>query len=102
VRDAIAQFQAADTVPMGVNFADAESHQAFIDAYDLPFDLLVDADMAVTRAYDAVNAAGTGIRRTVILVGKNGRILHREQGSPPPGELLEILARGGDEISPAG
>jgi peroxiredoxin len=100
VRDAMADFDALDTVAMGINFADAESHQAFIDAYDFTFDLLVDEGSEVSRTYDALKPDGTGIRRTVYIVGKDGRILHKEQGAPPPVELLEILKRGTDEVTP--
>jgi thioredoxin-dependent peroxiredoxin len=101
VRDAIADLAAADTAVLGINFADAASHQAFIDAYDFPFDLLVDEGSEVSRTYDALKPDGSGIRRTVYLIGKDGRILHKEQGAPPPGELLEILRRGTDEVTPA-
>lgn len=91
MRDAIADFTALDTVPMGINYGDAESHQAFIDAYDFPFDLLVDPGNQTAIAWGAMKDDGERIRRTVFLVGRDGRVLHREFGSPEPAELLPHL-----------
>jgi peroxiredoxin len=96
------QFREADTVPFGVNHADAASHQAFIDAYDFPFDLLVDEGLAVSRAYGAAKADGSGITRTVVVVGKDGRILFKQAGAPPPGNILAAIREGRDEVAPAG
>ncbi len=93
----MAEFDALDTVPFGINYADAESHQAFIDAYEFPFDLLVDPDNATARAWGAMNADGERIRRTVFIVGKDGRVLHREHGSPEPPELYPYLRDAQDE-----
>ncbi len=87
MRDHIAELTAADVVPIGVNPGSAESHQAFIDAFDLPFDLLVDDGRAVTAAYGALKPEGNGIARTVVLVGKDGRVVARQQGAPPPEEM---------------
>ena len=95
MRDAIADFTALDTVPMGINFADAESHQAFIDAYDFPFDLLVDPGNGTAKAWGAMKDEER-IRRTVFLVGKDGRVLHREHGSPEPAELFPHLREAKD------
>lgn len=102
MRDAIELFREADTVPFGVNHGDAESHQAFIDAYEFPFDLLVDEGLAVSQAYDAAKADGSGITRTVVVVGKDGRILFKQAGAPPPGNILEAIRVAQDEITPAG
>ena len=61
----------------------------------LPFDLLVDEGLRVADAYDALKTEGTLIKRkiqrisrTVVIVGKDGRIIFRAAGAPPPGELL--------------
>ncbi|MCC6313758.1 MAG: redoxin domain-containing protein [Thermomicrobiales bacterium] len=102
MRDAIDALRAAEVIPFGVNPGDAASHRAFIDAYDFPFDLLVDEGLAVARAYDALNPAGTGVARTVVVVGKDGRIIFRAAGAPPPAELLDAVRAGQDEITPAG
>jgi peroxiredoxin len=91
VRDAIDLLRAADTEPFGVNGADAASHQAFIDAFGFPFDLLVDDGLAVARAYGALHPDGDRIARTVVVVGKDGRVLFRQAGAPDPSEVLAAL-----------
>jgi len=91
VRDAIADLRAHEIEPFGVNEADAASHQAFIDAFDLPFDLLVDDGLFVAEAYGALKPERTGITRTVVVVGKDGRILFRAAGAPPPAEIIAAV-----------
>jgi peroxiredoxin Q/BCP len=102
VRDAIEEFRAADTIPFGVNGADAASHQAFIDAFSFPFDLLVDDGLAVARAYDALKPDGERIERTVVVVGKDGRIVFWKRGAPPPGNILHAIREAQDEVTLAG
>ncbi len=84
-------FRAAEAIPVGVNGADAASHLAFIDAFSFPFDLLVDEEMAVAGAYGALKPDGTGIQRTVVAVGKDGRIVFWQQGAPPPADILAAI-----------
>lgn len=102
MRDAIEQFREADTIPFGVNPADAASHQSFIDAFSFPFDLLVDEGAAVARAYDAVKPDGERIERTVAVVGKDGRIIFWKRGAPPPGNILHAIREAQDEVTVAG
>jgi peroxiredoxin len=96
VRDAVDSFRALDTEPYWVNPSDAASHQAFIDELDLPFDLLVDEGLHVARAYDAVKPDRPSINRTVIVVGKDGRIIFRAAGAPPPEEIIAAIAEAQD------
>ena len=97
MRDATADFRALDTEPYGVNEGDAVSHLRFIDAFDFPFDLLIDEDLKVATAYDALKPEGGRIQRTVVIVGKDGRILYRATGAPPPADLLAVIRAAGDE-----
>lgn len=85
------EFRAAGVVPVGVNGGDAASHLAFIQKFAFPFDLLVDEGLAVARAYGALKPDGTGIQRTVVGVGKDGRVVFRQQGAPPPVEILAAM-----------
>jgi len=80
-----------------VNPGDAASHQEFIDHLNLPFDLLVDEDRKVATAYGAIKPDGSGIQRTVVIVGKDGRILFKAAGAPPPGELLSAIRTAQEE-----
>jgi peroxiredoxin len=97
VRGAIDAFRAIDTEPYGVNQADAASHQAFIEEQKLPFDLLVDEGLQVARTYDALKPEGNSISRTVVVVGKDGRIIYRASGAPPPEEIIAAIVQAEDE-----
>ena len=101
--ETIAEFRALDTEPVGINEADAASHQQFMDELNLPFDLLIDEGLRVADMYDALKTEGTvvirklqRISRTVVIVGKDGRIIYRAAGAPPPGELLAVIANAVD------
>jgi peroxiredoxin Q/BCP len=96
VGGAVAEFRALDTEPYGVNPGDAASHQAFIEALDLPFDLLVDEGRRVAAAYGAIKPDGSGIARTVVLVGKDGRVHLAVPGAPPNHALLAAIERTND------
>ena len=97
IRDTIDEFRALDTEPYGVNHGDAASHQAFIDAYDFPFDLLIDDGLQVATAYGAVHPEGDRINRTVVVVGKDGTVIFRQAGAPSPSEMLTAIREADDE-----
>jgi len=42
----------------------------------------------VAGIYGALKPEGGSISRTVVIVGKNGQVIYRAPGAPPPGELL--------------
>ncbi len=94
----MAEFRAAEAVPVGVNGAEATSHLAFIEKFGFPFDLLVDDGLAVARAYGALKPDGTGIQRTVVAIDRDGRVVFRQPGAPPPAEILAAIgaAEGGE------
>lgn len=96
MRDAIEAFRANETEPYGVNPADAASHLAFIEELNLPFDLLVDAGLQVARAYDAVKPERESINRTVVVVGKDGRIIFSEHGAPAPEKIIAAIVEAED------
>lgn len=97
MRDDLASFTALDTVPFGVNGASAESHAKFMAEQSLNFDLLVDDGLHVARAYDALRESGATINRTVVIIGKNGRVLFWAHGSPPVKDLLAAIEAAEDE-----
>ena len=91
-------FRELDTEPYGVNQADAASHQKFIDDLKLPFDLLVDEGFQVAERYGCLREGNVKMNaRTVIIVGKNGKVLYRASGSPPVDELLEVISTASDD-----
>ena len=97
MRDAIDAFRAVDTEPYGVNEADAASHQAFIDEQELNFDLLIDDGLQVARAYDALADTGTRIKRTVAVVGKNGKLIYWAPGAAAVEEIIKAITQAEDE-----
>lgn len=97
LRDTLSDFHALETDPYGVNEGDAASHQQFIDELDLSFDLLVDEGLRVSSAYSALKPEGNRILRTVVVIGKDGKIIFRAQGTPSPDELLRAISIANDE-----
>ena len=63
-----------DAVIYGVSIDDAGSHRAFRAKFDLPFDLLVDPDKALARAYGALPEGAAYTSRSSFLIGPDGRI----------------------------
>ena len=98
IGESIDYFHALDTEPYGVNEADAASHQRFIDELSLPFDLLIDEQFEVADAYGCLRETQRMNARTVIIVGKNGKVIYREAGSPEPATLLEAISAADDEV----
>jgi peroxiredoxin Q/BCP len=72
----------------GVNPAGLQSHEDFRDNYCLPFRLLVDPGQKTASQY---KARGFMVRRTVYLIGPDGKILLSRRGMPSPIELLELI-----------
>jgi len=104
VREAIDAFREVDTEPFGVNYGNADSHLRFRNSLNLPFDLLVDDDLTVARLYgvlkpdpDAPGQFLPSINRTVVIVGKDGRIIYRRAGAPPIEEMIDAVLNAGDE-----
>ncbi len=75
-RDNYQEYQNKDMVVLGVSMDDEASHKQFKEKYGLPFQLLVDKDGAISKAYD-VDGGGYSKRVTYIIDG-NGKISHVE------------------------
>lgn len=76
---------------MAVNPGSLKSHQSWADKFGFRFPIAVDADRSVARSYDALKENGTGIRRTVYIVDKQGVIRYAREGMPATEELLAAL-----------
>ena len=85
LRDDWSTVQSKDTVVLGINPQSAESHQKFIAKQHYPFPLLVDKGQKVAGDY---HASGLIVRRTVYLIGKDGRIQFAQRGKPKPESVL--------------
>ena len=75
-----------NAVVYGINPGSAESHKKFIDKNRLEFPLLVDSGQEVARLY---NANGMFVKRTVYVIGPDGKILFATRGMPSPLEILK-------------
>lgn len=94
IRDDWKKFLATDTVVFGVNHADAESHKTFSKKYQFPFPILVDTGKKVSARYGALRHYFKAIiiRRTVIGVGKDGKIFFLRRGMPKNADVLKAIA----------
>jgi peroxiredoxin Q/BCP len=81
-----------NAVVYGVNPGSADSHQRFRAKHNLPYALLVDEGQRVAKAY---RCSGPIVKRTVYLIGKDGRIKFARRGMPQPAEVLAVLGSKG-------
>jgi thioredoxin-dependent peroxiredoxin len=94
VRDDWSKFRVLDTVVFGVNPADAESHTAFRKKYAFPFPLLIDKTKSVSTKYGAIRKFGALklIKRTVVGIDTEGKIVYLRSGMPKNAEILKAIA----------
>jgi peroxiredoxin Q/BCP len=84
-RDDWSQAKARRVQVFGVNPQNAQHHSNFRKKFKFPFPLLVDERQKVAEAY---HANGLIVKRTVYLIGPDGRILLARRGMPSPDEVL--------------
>jgi peroxiredoxin Q/BCP len=88
IRDDWSAFQRCGSVVYGVNGQSANAHGKFAAKYRFPFPLLVDSGWTVSQAY----RAGWGVvRRTVYVIGPDGRIAYAQRGKPSTAEMLSAI-----------
>ena len=100
-RDNIKAFTDKDCVILGVSKDSAKAHTNFIAKYDLPFDLLVDAEAAMIEEYGAWGEKNNygkkymGIIRSTVLIGTDGKVVKHwdkvKKAETHPLEVLEAL-----------
>jgi peroxiredoxin Q/BCP len=73
---------------VGVNPQSDASHAGFKRKHNLPFPLLVDNGKRIARLY---HCGGPIVRRTVYVIGKDGRILYARRGKPAVEEILDAI-----------
>jgi peroxiredoxin len=74
-----------------VNPASVESHRGYANRLRLPFPLLSDTGLGISRAYGALRPGGDGIRRSVVLVDRDGSVAYSQAGAPGADIVLESL-----------
>ncbi|ELR96562.1 peroxiredoxin [Gloeocapsa sp. PCC 73106] len=89
-RDNYDQYQDKDMVVLGVSMDDQASHKMFKEKYGLPFQLLVDTDGAITKAYD-VEGSGYS-KRVTYLIDAEGKIARVDQNVKTDTHAQDILS----------
>jgi peroxiredoxin Q/BCP len=94
VRDEIQQYTKHNVRPFGVNPAPVKSHAEYAAKLKLPFPLLSDGGLDISRKYDTLKPGGTAVSRSVCLIDQGGRILYSQAGAPGAEIILESLSSG--------
>jgi peroxiredoxin Q/BCP len=89
-RDNYDQYQGKDMVVLGVSMDDQASHKMFKEKYGLPFQLLVDSDGAITKAYD-VDGGGYS-KRVTYIIDSEGKIARVDEKVKTDTHAQDILA----------
>ena len=86
IRDRWPDLQKKNVVAFGVNPGSAEKHRKFKANRNYQFPLLVDEGQKIAKLY---NADGWFVpKRTVYLIGPDGKIRFAERGAPTPDTVL--------------
>jgi peroxiredoxin Q/BCP len=91
-RDRFEDLKKAGVTVIGVSTQDAASHKKFIEKEKLPFDLAVDEDKSIAKAF-GVPALGLGLHaRQTFLVGKDGTLKKIWRDVKPKDHADEVLS----------
>jgi peroxiredoxin Q/BCP len=91
-RDEYSKFQKMGAVVLGVSAQDEKSHQKFREKYHLPFDLLVDKDGSLAKAYGVTMMPGIGIHmRQSALIAPDGKFAKFYSSVNPSTHTAEVL-----------
>ncbi len=95
--DLIDEFDALDTLVLGISRDTCISHAAFRDKYGLQVELVADPDGLACEAYGVLQEKEVngekriGIQRSTFIVDKEGKIRHALYGVTPKGHAAEVL-----------
>jgi thioredoxin-dependent peroxiredoxin len=88
LRDNWDRLRSTGVAVFGINPQSADSHTSFRQKQKLPFPLLVDKGQRVAELY---HANGLVVKRTVYLIGPDGKIRFGRRGMPTPDQVLAPL-----------
>jgi len=88
LRDNWARIQERGAIVMGINPAEAASHDAFKKKNSYPFPLLVDNGKRVAKLY---KSGGIVTKRTVYVIGRDGKIKFAKRGKPSVDDILAAI-----------
>lgn len=96
-RDLNAEFNAANTVVVGVSRDSLKSHQNFITKQELPFTLISDPEETLCEMFGVMkmkNMYGKqvrGIERSTFLINEEGVLIQEWRGLKVPGHVEKVL-----------
>jgi peroxiredoxin Q/BCP len=82
-------YREAGVTIYGVSTDDVESHRAFADDQDIPFDLLADPEGSVADAFDVPITNGAAARTTFVVV--DDQVVATYEGVHPEGHAEDVL-----------
>lgn len=97
--DLINEFTEQDTVILGVSKDDSNSHQAFIDKFNLKIDLLADTDGSLCEAYNVWQekekngVKKMGIVRSTFIIDKSATLIDAEYAVAAEGHAARVLEK---------
>jgi peroxiredoxin Q/BCP len=97
-RDADSELQSAGVVVLGVSADNLQSHEKFVNKYNLSFPLLADEDKAVATAYGAwgekkrFGRTYMGLNRMTFLIDEGGKLQKIWPAVKAGGHAQEVLA----------
>src|ERR1043166_2530363 len=75
-RDRIAELKQQNVEVVGVSFDSPESHQKFIEKFNLNFPLIADTDGKIADVYGVRMPGKDMAKRVSFLIGRDGKIVH--------------------------
>ncbi|HEU4404994.1 MAG TPA: peroxiredoxin [Polyangiaceae bacterium] len=91
IRDAWADFEKSGVKVFGVSTQDAASHKDFIAKHKLPFQLVVDPDGEVAKAFGVPLRGGMASRQS-FLIDQDGKVKKVWRQVTPSGHAQELLS----------
>ncbi len=95
----INEFAQHDTVVIGVSKDSCDSHQQFIDKFNLQIDLIADTEGDLCESYDVWQEKEKngikkmGIVRSTFIIDKAGKLVDVEYGVTPDGHAQAVLEK---------
>ena len=93
MRDDSTKYADRGIVVAGINGGNKRSHKHFAERHGFGVRLLVDPGLKVSERYDAVTKLGPFrlIKRTVVGIDREGRVVYYERGIPSTDEILSKM-----------
>jgi len=95
LRDHWSKIQNTETEILAINHANSNSHKYFKQKYQFPFHLLIDPNRKISKKYKAIHKLNSVsvIKRTVVIVNKDGLITFYRYGMPKEQDLIKVLQK---------